>query len=131
MSKRKCEQMELFFDKINVKANAEGTALTSDVPAFTWTLKKLKQKILDEEAPKTIATGDFDITMAIVTFGLQFIDYGPEYLWKIEDIPDIQDLPMSSLGKVPRNMNLAVIMPCMPLDAILVKYTQTVDCSSE
>lgn len=112
MSKRKREQMELVFDKITVKANTEGTALTSDVPAFTRTLKKLKQDILDEEAPKTIAAGDFTIEMAVVTFGLQFGDYGREYLWEIEDIPDIQNSPTSSLGKVPRNLNLGVIMPC-------------------
>jgi hypothetical protein len=114
MSRRlKREQLELVFDKLNVKAHAEGAALTSDVLAFTQDLKKLKQEVLDEEAPKTIAAGDFDIEMAIETFGLWFVDYGPEYLWKIEDIPDIQVSPTSSLGKFLHNVNLAVIMPAV------------------
>ena len=71
-------ELELVFDKLNVKAHAEGAALTS--PALTGDLKKLKREILDEEAPKTIAAGDFDTEMAITTFGLGFVDYGPEYL---------------------------------------------------
>ena len=109
MSTLKREQLELFVDKINVTAHAEGSALTSDVPVFTRDLKKLTQKIIDEEAPKTIVAGAFDIDMAITAFGLRFDDYGPEYSWKIEDIPDIQVSPTSSLGKFLRYVILAVV----------------------
>ena len=99
----------MFVDKINVTAHAEGSALTSNVPVFTRDLKKLTQKIIDEEAPKTIAAGASDIDMAITAFGLWFDDYGPEYSWKIEDIPDIQVSPMSLLGKFLRYVILAVV----------------------
>jgi len=109
MSKRKREQLEFAFDKLNDKARAGG-ALN---PVFTQELKKLQKEIIDEEAPKTIAAGDIDIEMAITTFGLRFVDYGPEYLWKIEDIPDIQESPTSSLGKILRNVNLDLIMPAI------------------
>jgi len=106
MSTLKREQLELFVDKIIVTAHAEGSALTSDVPVFTRDLKKLTQKIIDEEAPKTIAAGAFDIDMAITAFGLRFDDYGPEYTWKFEDIPDVS--PTSSLGKFLRYVILVV-----------------------
>ena len=131
MSKRDhIREVESVFDQINVKLNEDATTFTPDIQGFTQSLKKLKEKLLDKATSKTIAAGDFTMETAILTFGLQYVESSPEYLWKIEDIPENKDSPKSSFGKIPRNFEF-YFYHAMSLDAILAKYAQTVDRSSE
>jgi hypothetical protein len=129
MSKRnRSRDIESIFDQIKVKLNENATAFTPDIQQFTEGLNKLKETLLGDATPKTIAAGDFTMEMAIVTFGLQYAESTPESLWRIEDIPETQQLPTSSFGKFSVIWDFA---PIMSIDAILVDYAQTVDRSSE
>jgi len=100
MSKRDIESV---LDQINVALNDGGTALTPNIQEVTQVLKRLNEVFLDKAVPKTIAAKEFNMEKATLAFGLQYGNWGREYLWKIEDILSVRDLPTSSLGTVPRN----------------------------
>ncbi len=133
MSKRRrpgSQDVEFLFDQINVALNEEGTSLTPNFQELSQVLKRLKEKILDKVASKTIAAKEFNIKKATLAFGLQYRDLGNEYLWKIEDNVPVPNSATPSLGKVPRNFE-SCCYHTMSLDEFYLKYSRTFDRSTE
>ncbi len=124
------QDVEFLFDQINVALNEEGTSLTPNFQELSQVLKRLKEKILDKVASKTIAAKEFNIKKATLAFGLQYRDLGNEYLWKIEDNVPLPNSATPSLGKVPRNFE-SCCYHTMSLDEFYLKYSRTFDRSTE
>ena len=133
MSKRRrlgSQDVEFLFDQINVALNEEGIALTPNPQELSQVLKRLKEKVLDKVASKTIAAKEFNIKKATLAFGLQYRDLGNEYLWKIEDNVPLPNSATPSLGKVPRNFE-SCCYHTMSLDEFYLKYSRTFDRSAQ